>query len=78
MLNKFIIKYYLKPCGSIKKIYNMVSFINSGSYNDTYIIKDMDTFREYVYRKNRESIESPTLIINNYIETFIHCFLTIY
>jgi hypothetical protein len=74
---KIVIKYCSNN-ESIKKVYKIEYFISRGSYNETFIITDLHTEKQFVFRKAISKCLNNNLLINNFIESFIHSFLTIY
>ena len=74
-------KIILKYCSNndcLKRAYRIDYFISKGSYNETYLITDIHSEKLFVFRKAINKHQNDKLIINNFIESFIHSFLTIY
>lgn len=72
-----VIKYIVnnKPVHT----FELIDFINKGSYNRIYRLVDVHSKKKYAYRVFTDSDDNePYHKINNYIETFIHSFLSIY
>jgi serine/threonine protein kinase len=56
----------------------MDSYLGKGSYNLVYKRKDLLSNIDYAYRISKFKLNKIEFLINNYIETFIHAFFTIY
>lgn len=74
--NLIIKKCY--PSGKEKKRLQMISYINRGTYNQVYNVIDIISRKNYAYRFSNFSIINDSNLVNNFIETFIHLFLSLY
>ena len=71
----------IKKCtsdGYEKKKFKMTSYINKGTYNQVYNVTDLDSSINYAYRFSNFKFTDISYLINNFIETFIHSFLSLY
>lgn len=71
----------IKKCtstGEEKKRLQLGTYINKGTYNQVYNIIDMESGSSYVYRMPIYKFTDINALTNNFIETFIHSFLSIY
>jgi hypothetical protein len=74
-------KIIIKKCNSTGEEiikFDVDAFLGKGSYNNIYRIKDLSNGISYVLRSSIFKLNKIELLINNYIETFIHAFLSIY
>lgn len=74
-------KIMIKKCNlNGEKIINFEAdaFLGKGSYNNIYRIKDMTNSINYALRSSIFKLNKIEFLIDNYIETFIHAFLSIY
>jgi hypothetical protein len=75
--NKIIIKKYNSKEKELIK-FEPVVFLGKGSYNNIYKVKNLSNEINYVLRSSIFKLNKIEFLINNYIETFIHAFFTIY
>ena len=74
-------KLIIKKCyqsGEEKKTLQMVSYINKGTYNQVYNAIDIVSGQNYAYRFSNLCTITDSKLVNNFIETFIHLFLSLY
>ena len=71
-----ILKYVTNK-NKVKK-YWIKSYINKGTYNETFLIYNLKKRKNYVYRRVIDKVTDIKILTNNYIEGFIHSFLTCY
>lgn len=75
--NEIIIKKCTSTGNEIKN-FEMVSYLGKGSYNLVYKIKDLSSNIDYAYRIPKFKLNKIEILIDNYIEIFIHAFFSIY
>lgn len=61
----------------IKKKFKIEGFLNKGSYNKTYQIKDKKK-RKFVYRLKNDVVKDREEVMENFLQTFIHAYLSEY
>jgi serine/threonine protein kinase len=66
------------PSGEEKKKVKMTSYINKGTYNQVYNVIDLESGYNYAYRFSNFRFTDDSNLVNNFIETFIHSFLSLY
>lgn len=74
-------KIMIKKCNSSGEEINHFEldiFLGKGSYNNVYKIKDILNKMNYTFRFSIIKINKIKFLIDNYIETFIHAFFSIY
>ena len=74
--NLIIKKCY--PRNVVKKSLIINSYINKGTYNQVYHVIDIQSNKNYAYRFSNLCILDDSNLINNFIETFTHLFLSLY
>jgi hypothetical protein len=57
--------------------FDIIGFICKGASNQTYLIKNINNNKLSVYRCPIVDLKEDRLILNNFIESFIHAFLSI-
>jgi len=71
----------IKKCnanGDNMKKFSAVSFLGKGSYNNVFSIMNIETKKEYAFRFPLKALTKIDDLIDLYIETFIHSFLSVY
>jgi hypothetical protein len=66
------------PSGEEKKKVRMTTYINKGTYNQVYNVVDFESGQNYAYRFSNFRFTDDANLVNNFIETFIHSFLSLY